>query len=141
MNYKDIYNNWLSDVNTKNERLTDLYGAEWNTAGTKSNTMYNQVTTYVASVDAYRTYSINDAKYTTGKSFAKTLRLQDSYENWVRPLWLAYYDGYVLTAADAKDAATYTAGKVLTAAAFTYISATLAGMLQLIRLFNLVDRD
>ena len=33
------------------------------------------------------------------------------------------------------------ASKVLTAAAFTYISATLAGILQLIRLVNLVDRD
>ena len=109
--YYNIYNEWLENDDENHNRLKSLYGDKVNEVGSWSNTMYTQVTTYINSVEAYRTYLINESKVNTGEAFAKTLRLQTSYEDWVRPLWLAYFEGYKLTA----DDSTYVAGTELTA--------------------------
>ena len=109
--YFRIYEEWLSDEKTNASRLVELYGDKVAEAGSWSDTMHNQVTTYIDSVKDYRDYLIKESVTNTGEAFAKTLRLQASYEDWVRPLWLAYFEGYTLTEADS----TYVAGTELTA--------------------------
>ena len=111
--YYAIYDEFTAN-GTNVDNLKALYGDNYATADTKENAYYNQVTYHIDSIKAYREQLIDSSIEDTGEAFAETLALQDMYyeSGWVRPLWLAAYEGYVVngtaytaqTALDAFDA-------------------------------------
>ena len=97
--YYRIYNEFIGNVEGQtlnSERLTALYGENY-----AESKYYTQVTNYIKAIEDYREILINESREETGEDFSKVLALQDSYADWVRPEWLAYFDGYV-----AKDGTT-----------------------------------
>ena len=87
--YYRIYNEWVTDATNGAARKAELFGE-----GYETSKYYTSVTNYITAVEEYRDFLIKDSKSETGDNFAKTLRLEKSYEEWIRPEWLAYYDGY-----------------------------------------------
>ena len=84
--YYRIYNEWVTDATNGAARKAELFGE-----GYETSKYYTSVTNYITAVEDYRDFLIKDSKSETGKNFAKTLRLEKSYEDWIRPEWLAYY--------------------------------------------------
>lgn len=93
--YYRIYNEWVTDATNGAARKAELFGE-----GYETSKYYTSVTNYITAVEDYRDFLIKDSKSETGKNFAKTLRLEAQYSSWIRPEWLAYYDGYTYIGAN-----------------------------------------